>query len=57
MATKKKLTLDKKTVSKLDASELRNIEGGIVTSCTPPNNCCGGDGGGTIKEALTILQY
>jgi hypothetical protein len=28
MATKKKLTLDKKTVSKLNETELKNIDGG-----------------------------
>lgn len=54
MAAKKKLKLDKKTVTKLSAEELRNIEGGIITSCSPINNCCGGgeDNGGITKGII-----
>lgn len=60
MAAKKKLKFDKKTVTKLSADELRNIEGGVVTSCTPINDCCGGGGGDTIggiKFTRDLIQF
>lgn len=61
MAAKKKLKLDKKTVTKLSADELRNIEGGIITSCSPINDCCGigggDDNGGLIKVTKDLIQF
>ena len=50
---KQQLKIDKKTVTKLNAKDLNSIEGGVVTSCTPNNNCCGDGGSGDDPFNMT----
>lgn len=51
---KQNLKIDKKTITKLNAKDLNSIEGGVVTSCVPNQDCCGG-GGDPLKFTEQLI--